>query len=148
MNWGPGNQMNMTSQKVSKYGLCLYVFVFWHGKVHQCLNISTVHSKFLTTWTHSYNAFIQARAVQDYDLYWIHIDHFKRIQLQYASSCILNNTITVECDTITIQYNTMPVYYKAPWHLIWDLQVHKPVLETLNIHLHIQNSTIYHVNIF
>ena len=35
------------------------------------------------------------RAVQDYDLYWICIDYFKIIQLQYASNRILSTMITV-----------------------------------------------------
>ena len=50
--------------------------------------------------------------VQDYDLYWIHIDYSKRMWLQYAFNCILSDIITVEYDTITLwlQYNMTPVF--------------------------------------
>ena len=98
-----------------------------------------------------------ARAVQDYDLYWICIDYFKRIQLQYASSRILNNMITVEYDTITLwlQYNMMPVFnhniighlgirFKTYWS---TTQFLKPKI-SIDIFKIAPSSKIYHVNIF
>ena len=73
---------------------------------HCCSCLTTSHTPSPLLWC------LHARAVQDYDLYWIHIDYFKRIQLQYASSCILSNMITVEYDTITLwlQYNMMCIF--------------------------------------
>ena len=38
----------------------------------------------------------EARAVQDYDLCWIHVSYLKWIWSQYNSDCTLSNTITVE----------------------------------------------------
>ena len=97
------------------------------------------------------------RAVQDYDLYWIHIDYFKRIWLQYASSHILSNMITVEYDTITLwlQYNMMPVFnHNIIGHLgIWfgtcwsATQFLKPKI-SIDIFKIAPLSKIYHVNIF
>ena len=42
------------------------------------------------------------RAVQDYNLYWIHIDYFKKIQLQYVSNHIFSIIVIVEYDIITL----------------------------------------------
>ena len=44
----------------------------------------------------------KGRAVQDYNLYWIHIDYFKKIQLQYVSDHIFSIIVIVEYDIITL----------------------------------------------
>ena len=103
---------------------------------------------------------VNLRAVQDYDLYWICIDYFKRIQSQYAFNHILSDMITVEYDTITLwlQYNMTPIFNHniiepkpAPWHSIWDPQPNfrnpKYSLQTkVNIictHIYLQSIAIF-----
>ena len=98
-----------------------------------------------------------SRAVPDYDLYWICIDYFKRIWLQYAFSHILSNLITVEYDMITLwlQYNMMPIFnhniighFGIRFGTCWSTtQFLKPKI-SIDIFKIAPLSKIYHVNIF
>jgi hypothetical protein len=58
-------------------------------------------------------SFTSSRAVQDYDLYSIHYDHFELLWLQYDSLHILSSLITVEYNIIWWLYLIIIILYSS-----------------------------------